>query len=75
MRKQESEMSDANTCNICGRELTKDESGLNKKILDGDVKRGIWRCLTCMAEYLECDEGDLGEKIAEFKLQGCKLFM
>ena len=67
-------MSDANTCSICGRELTKDESGLNKKILDGDIKRGIWRCLTCVAEYLECDEGDLGEKIEEFKSQGCKLF-
>ena len=67
-------MSDANTCSICGRELTKDESGLNKKILDGDIKRGIWRCLTCMAEYLECDEGDLGVKIEEFKSQGCKLF-
>ena len=67
-------MSDANTCSICGRELTKDESGLNKKILDVDIKRGIWRCLTCMAEYLECDESDLGEKIEEFKSQGCNLF-
>ena len=67
-------MCDANTCSICGRELTKDESGLNKKILDGDIKRGIWMCLTCTAEYLECDDGDLGEKIEEFKSQGCKLF-
>ena len=64
----------ASICSMCGRELTKDEFGLNKKILDGDIKRGIWRCLTCMAEYLECDEGDLGEKIEEFKSQGCKLF-
>ena len=46
-------------CKICGRELTKDETGLNKKILDGDVKNGIWRCLSCMADYLECDEDEL----------------
>ena len=62
------------SCRICGRSLTKDEKGLNKKILDGDVKQGIWRCLTCMAEYLECDEDELSEKIEEFKAQGCKLF-
>ena len=67
-------MSDVDVCSMCGRGLLKDEQGLNKKILDGDIKRGIWRCLTCMAEYLECGEGDLEEKIEEFKTQGCKLF-
>ena len=67
-------MSVVNTCSMCGRTLTKDESGLNIKILEGDIKRGIWRCLTCLAEYLECEEGDLEEKIEEFKTQGCKLF-
>ncbi len=61
-------------CKICGRELTKDEAGLNKKILDGDVKNEIWRCLSCMAEYLECDDDELREKIEEFKAEGCKLF-
>ena len=61
-------------CKICGRELTKDETGLNKKIFDGDVKNGIWRCLSCMADYLECDEDELKEKIEEFKAEGCKLF-
>ena len=67
-------MSDVDVCSMCGRGLSKDEQGLNKKILDGDVKRGIWRCLTCTAEYLECEEVDLEEKIEEFKTQGCKLF-
>lgn len=68
-------MSDVDVCSICGRGLLKDEQGLNKKILDGDVKRGIWRCLSCMAEYLECEEDDLEERIEEFKEQGCKLFL
>lgn len=67
-------MAEAIQCKICGRSLTKDEHGLNKKILDGDVKNGIWRCLTCMADYLECGEEELLEKIEEFKAQGCKLF-
>lgn len=62
------------TCKLCDRQLTKDEVGLNKKILDSDVKHGFWRCLTCMAEYLECDEEELAEKIEEFKAEGCKLF-
>ena len=54
-------MADAIPCKICGRLLTRDERGLNQKILDGDVKNGIWRCLTCMADYLECDEDELAE--------------
>ena len=61
-------------CKICGRELTSDERGLNQKILDFDVKAGIWRCLTCMAENLECEEEELLAKIEEFKAEGCKLF-
>ena len=67
-------MDDEIKCKICDRLLTKDEKGLNQKILDGDVKNGIWRCLTCLAEYLEVDEDDLRAKIEEFKAQGCKLF-
>ena len=61
-------------CRFCDRTLSKDEIGLNKKILNIEVKDGIYRCLTCMAEYLECSEEDLVEKIEEFKAEGCKLF-
>lgn len=61
-------------CKLCDRLLTKDEQGLNKKLLENDVKRGLWRCLSCMAEYLECEEDELKEKIEEFKAGGCKLF-
>lgn len=66
--------SDNVACIFCGRALTRDEQGLNKKILEGDVRRGLWRCLSCMAEYLECTEDELSEKIEEFKSEGCKLF-
>ena len=67
-------MDDEASCRICGRPLTKDERGLNQKILEADAKRGFWRCLTCLAEYLECGENELREKIVEFKAEGCKLF-
>ena len=52
-------MDDEASCRICGRPLTKDERGLNQKILEADAKRGFWRCLTCLAEYLECGEEEL----------------
>ncbi len=61
-------------CRYCDRTLSKDEIGLNKKILDSEVKDGIYRCLTCMAEFLECSEEELVDKIEEFKAEGCKLF-
>lgn len=61
-------------CTLCGKLLSSDETGLNRKIFDGEVKRGIWRCLACMAENLECDEAELLDKIEEFKAEGCKLF-
>lgn len=66
--------SDNVVCSFCDRVLTSDEQGLNKKILDGDVRRRLWRCLSCMAEYLECTEDELYDKIEEFKAEGCKLF-
>lgn len=67
-------MSDSDKCTICEQPLTKDEKGLNKKILENDINRGIWRCLRCMSEFLECDEEELRDKIEEFKTEGCKLF-
>ena len=61
-------------CRFCDSALPKDVIALNKKILDIEVKDGIYRCLTCMAEYLECSEEELVDKIEEFKAEGCKLF-
>lgn len=61
-------------CGFCGRSLLNDEVGLMRKIFESDAKRGVWRCLTCMADYLECEEDELREKIEEFKSEGCKLF-
>lgn len=52
--------------------LTRDEIGINKKLLGEDIKN--FYCLNCLAEYLETDVQDILDKIEEFKEEGCKLF-
>jgi uncharacterized protein YlaI len=60
-------------CYVCGRDaLTKNETGLTKKLLGKDVT--VFYCLDCLAEYLEVDKEFLLDKIEEFKQQGCNLF-
>lgn len=65
MKKQE--------CKLCFKTpLSKDEIGINKKLLGTDVKS--YFCLSCLADYLECTEEELLDKIQEFKDNGCTLF-
>ena len=60
-------------CIACGKEpLTKDEIGINKKLLGEQVDS--FYCIDCLADYLEVDTQDLLDKIEEFKEEGCKLF-
>ena len=60
-------------CYVCGKSpLTKDEIGINKKIIDTKVTQ--FYCLSCLAEFLEVTEEELLAKIEEFKAEGCKLF-
>jgi len=60
-------------CYVCGKEnLSKNEIGLTKKLLDLNVKH--FYCLNCLAEYLEVDTEFLLERVEEFKMQGCILF-
>lgn len=60
-------------CVSCGKnDLSKNEIGINKKLLGDDVK--MFYCLECLAEYLEVTPQDILDKIEEFKEEGCKLF-
>ena len=60
-------------CYVCGKKpLTKNEVGLNKKILDKKPK--VYYCLSCLADYLEVTQDELLAKIEEFKSAGCILF-
>jgi len=60
-------------CTYCDKLiLSKDEIGLNKKLIHPQIERMM--CMTCMAEYFEMNEGELKELIERFKRQGCSLF-
>ena len=60
-------------CYVCGKKnLSKNEIGLTKKLLDKNAKH--FYCLDCLAEYLEVETEFLLEKVEEFKTQGCILF-
>jgi len=60
-------------CYVCGKEnLSKNEIGLTKKLLDKNARR--FYCIDCLAEYLEIDAEFLFAKIEEFKEKGCTLF-
>ena len=62
-----------NECFACGKQqLSKNEMGLNKKLLGRKVKQ--FYCLDCLAEYLEIAPDELLAKVEEFKEQGCALF-
>ena len=60
-------------CAFCVKEkLSKDEIGLNKKLIHRQIERMM--CLTCMAAYFETTEEALKEKVEDFKRRGCALF-
>lgn len=60
-------------CYICGKSnLTRDEVGLNKKLISRDLSK--FHCITCLADYLEIPVEDLEERIEYFKDSGCTLF-
>jgi hypothetical protein len=60
-------------CCECKSVLVKDHIALSKKLLGRNTTRFF--CITCLAQFLECDAGDLEIKIMEFKEQGCTLFL
>ena len=59
-------------CLKCKRELTPDEIGLHKKL----VNRGAseYMCIDCLSQYFDVPITILYEKIEQFKKMGCTLF-
>lgn len=60
-------------CKQCGKELSRDEIGLHKKL----VNRGaadFW-CMTCLGAHFKVSEELLLAKIEQFKRDGCTLFV
>jgi uncharacterized protein YlaI len=60
-------------CFACNKkQLSKDEIGLNKKMLGRNIKQ--FYCLDCFADYFDVTTEELFARIEEFKKQGCTLF-
>lgn len=59
-------------CYGCGRLLTKDEIGINRKLIDPEMEE--FQCLDCLAQELDTTAEILLMKIEEFKEDGCTLF-
>lgn len=57
----------------CQRELTADEIGLHKKMINRGATEHM--CITCLAAFFHCEESLLERKIEQFRAQGCLLFV
>ena len=66
-------MGKAPKCRVCEIKLDKDAIGLNKKLIDRKLTQ--YFCLECLSAHLDVSVEDLIEKAAEFKEQGCELFL
>ena len=60
-------------CKQCGKELTKDEIGLHKKMINRGATE--YCCLDCIAAYFQAPKELLKEKIEQFRKDGCTLFL
>ena len=59
-------------CMQCGRQLTPDEIGLYKKMVNRGAKRFL--CIDCLAAYYGTTVAAMEERIAHFRATGCSLF-
>ena len=59
-------------CRRCGREVTRDEIGATKKLINRGTT--VYYCLDCLAESLDVARTDLEKKIVYFREMGCTLF-
>ena len=62
-----------NVCVRCGAEITPDEVGLTKKL----INRGAvdYFCYPCMATHFHVTVDLLKEKVEQFREMGCTLFL
>ena len=60
-------------CKKCRKELTHDEIGLHKKLVNRGAKEFL--CIECLGDYYSISVDALRKKIEVFKEQGCTLFL
>ena len=66
-------MSSSDTCKICGREVTRDEIGLTKKLINRGATEFL--CMTCLAKKFDMTEAECHTLIDHFREAGCHLFL
>ena len=59
-------------CMECKRDLTSDEIGLHKKMINRGAEKFL--CIDCLAAFFHCEKPLLEQKIEQFREQGCMLF-
>ncbi len=61
------------TCHTCGRELTKDETGLTRKLVSRAAVECY--CLSCLGDMFHLSREQMQELIHHFRESGCTLFL
>ena len=59
-------------CIRCGRELTADEIGIYRKLINRGAEEYL--CIPCLSEDLKISEEEILKKIEQFRKAGCTLF-
>lgn len=59
-------------CASCGRELTRDEAGLSRKLINRGTQ--TLYCLDCLGSMFRLSRSQLLELIEHFRATGCTLF-
>lgn len=60
------------TCAHCGRELTRDETGISRKLISRATR--VFYCLDCLSAEYSVDRQVLEDMIERFRRSGCTLF-
>ena len=60
------------TCADCGKELTRDETGLSRKLISRATS--LFYCMDCFEKRFRISKETLAELIERFREAGCTLF-
>ena len=60
-------------CADCGRELTRDETGLSRKLISRGTQ--VFYCMDCLGARFRLSRPQLERLIEQFRAAGCTLFL
>lgn len=62
------------TCRLCGKELTQDETGAYRKLINRGAKAEDFLCREHLADWLGVTPETIDRKVEQFRRAGCTLF-